>query len=108
MEHLQQRGTFFISSGDEVYAGQVVGQTIRPEDLVINVCRTKHMTGHRTTPKSIIDSLSPPRILSLDDAMEYLSNDELLEVTPESLRVRKRELHHGLRYRAEKNARKEG
>jgi GTP-binding protein len=75
--------------------------------LVINVCRTKHMTGHRTTPKSIIDSLSPPRILSLDDAMEYLSNDELLEVTPESLRVRKRELHHGLRYRAEKNARKE-
>ena len=107
LEHLQQRGTFFISPGDEVYAGQVVGQTIRPEDLVINVCRTKHMTGHRTTPKSIIDSLSPPRILSLDDAIEYLGNDELLEVTPESLRVRKRELHHGLRYRAEKNARKE-
>ena len=107
LEHLQQRGTFFISPGDEVYAGQVVGQTIRPEDLVINVCRTKHMTGHRTTPKSIIDSLSPPRILSLDDAIEYLGNDELLEVTPESLRVRKRELHHGLRYRAEKNARRE-
>ena len=107
LEHLQQRGTFFISPGDEVYAGQVVGQTIRPEDLVINVCRTKHMTGHRTTPKSIIDSLSPPRILSLDDAIEYLGNDELLEVTPESLRVRKRELHHGMRYRAEKNARKE-
>ena len=107
LEHLQQRGTFFISPGEEVYAGQVVGQTIRPEDLVINVCRTKHMTGHRTTPKSIIDSLSPPRILSLDDAIEYLGNDELLEVTPESLRVRKRELHHGLRYRADKNARKE-
>ena len=108
LEHLQQRGTFFISPGDETYAGQVVGQTIRPEDLVINVCRTKHMTGHRTTPKAILDSLSPPRILSLDDAIEYLSNDELLEVTPESLRIRKRELHHGLRYRAEKNARKEG
>ena len=107
LEHLQQRGTFFISPGEEVYAGQVVGQTIRPEDLVINVCRTKHMTGHRTTPKSIIDSLSPPRILSLDDAIEYLGNDELLEVTPESLRVRKRQLHHGLRYRADKNARKE-
>ncbi len=108
LEHLQQRGTFFISPGDETYAGQVVGQTIRPEDLVINVCRTKHMTGHRTTPKAILDSLSPPRILSLDDAIEYLGNDELLEVTPESLRIRKRELHHGLRYRAEKNARKEG
>lgn len=107
LEHLQQRGTFFISPGDEVYAGQVVGQTIRPEDLVINVCRTKHMTGHRAAPKSILDSLSPPRILSLDDAIEYLGNDELLEVTPDSLRIRKRELHHGLRQRSEKNAKRD-
>jgi GTP-binding protein len=107
LEHLQQRGTFIISPGDEVYAGQVVGQTIRPEDLVINVCRTKHMTGHRTAPKSILDSLSPPRILSLDDAIEFLGNDELLEVTPDSLRVRKRELHHGLRQRTEKNAKRD-
>ena len=107
LEHLQQRGTFIISPGDEVYAGQVVGQTIRHEDLVINVCRTKHMTGHRTAPKSILDSLSPPRILSLDDAIEFLGNDELLEVTPDSLRVRKRELHHGLRQRTEKNAKRD-
>jgi GTP-binding protein len=107
LEHLQQRGTFFITPGDEVYAGQVVGQTIRPEDLVINVCRTKHMTGHRAAPKSILDSLSPPRILSLDDAIEYLGNDELLEVTPDSLRIRKRELHHGLRQRTEKNAKRD-
>ena len=107
LEHLQQRGTFIISPGDEVYAGQVVGQTIRPEDLVINVCRTKHMTGHRTAPKSILDALSPPRILSLDDAIEYLGNDELLEVTPDSLRIRKRELHHGLRQRTEKNAKRD-
>ena len=107
LEHLQQRGTFFISPGDQVYAGQVVGQTIRNEDLVINVCRTKHMTGHRASPKAILDALSPPRILSLDDALEYLDNDELLEVTPKALRVRKRELNHSLRYRTEKNAKKE-
>ena len=106
LEHLQQRGAFFISPGDEVYAGQVVGQTIRNEDLVINVCRTKHMTGHRASPKAIIDALPPPRIMSLDDAIEYLGNDELLEVTPKALRVRKKELHHGLRHRADKNAKK--
>ena len=107
LEHLQQRGAFFISPGDEVYAGQVVGQTIRNEDLVINVCRTKHMTGHRASPKAIIDALPPPRIMSLDDAIEYLGNDEPLEVTPKALRVRKKELHHGLRHRADKNAKKQ-
>ena len=107
LEHLQQRGAFFISPGDEVYAGQVVGQTIRNEDLVINVCRTKHMTGHRASPKAIIDALPPPRTMSLDDAIEYLGNDELLEVTPKALRVRKKELHHGLRHRADKNAKKQ-
>ena len=107
LEHLQQRGAFFISPGDEVYAGLVVGQTIRNEDLVINVCRTKHMTGHRASPKAIIDALPPPRIMSLDDAIEYLGNDELLEVTPKALRVRKKELHHGLRHRADKNAKKQ-
>jgi GTP-binding protein len=84
-----------------------VGQTIRPDDLVINVCRTKHMTGHRAAPKAILDSLSPPRILTLDDAIEYLGNDELLEVTPDSLRIRKRELHHGMRQRSEKNTKRD-
>jgi len=107
LEHLQQRGTFFIGPGEDVYGGQVVGQTIRNEDLVLNVCRTKHLTGHRASPKAILDALSPPRVLSLDDAIEYLDNDELLEITPKSLRIRKRELQHSLRYRTEKNAKKE-
>jgi len=106
LQHLQQRGTFFIRPGDQVYAGQVVGQTIRNEDQVLNVCRTKHMTGHRAPPKAILDALSPPRILSLDDAIEYLGADELLEVTPGALRVRKKELQHGVRQRALKNAKK--
>ncbi len=106
LQHLQQRGAFFIHPGEQVYAGQVVGQHIRNEDLVINVCRTKHMTGHRATPKAILEALAPPRVLSLDDAIEYLGADELLEVTPEALRVRKKELQHGVRQRAEKNAKK--
>jgi GTP-binding protein len=107
LQHLQQRGTFFIGPAEQVYAGQVVGQTIRNEDLVINVCRTKVMTGHRSVPKAVIDSLAPPRIMSLDEAIEYIGDDERLEVTPKALRVRKKELQHGIRQRAEKNAKRE-
>ena len=102
LEHLQQRGIFFVEPGDEVYVGQVVGQNIRHEDLVINVCKAKNATGHRATPKSIADSLAPATILSLDDAIEYLSLDELLEVTPTSLRIRKKDLNHDRRMREEK------
>ena len=102
LEHLQQRGTFFVEPSDEIYAGQVMGQNIRYEDLVINVCKAKNATGHRATPKSLADSLAPATILSLDDAIEYLSLDELLEVTPTSLRIRKKDLNHDRRMRAEK------
>jgi len=94
---LRQQGTYFVQPGDEVYSGQVVGQNVRYEDLVLNVCKTKNLTGHRATPKSIAASLSPPRIFSLDDAIEYLDFDELLEVTPISLRIRKKDLNHDRR-----------
>ena len=97
LEHLRQQGTYFVQPGDEVYSGQVVGQNVRYEDLVLNVCKTKNLTGHRATPKSIAASLSPPRIFSLDDAIEYLDFDELLEVTPISLRIRKKDLNHDRR-----------
>ena len=102
LEHLQQRGTFFVEPSDEIYAGQVMGQNIRYEDLVINVCKAKNATGHRATPKALADSLAPATILSLDDAIEYLSLDELLEVTPTSLRIRKKDLNHNRRMREEK------
>ena len=103
LEHLTARGTFFVRpSIDEVYAGQVVGEHIRDEDLVINVCRTKNLTGHRAKPTAIVEALSPPRILSLDEAIEYLHEDELLEVTPESLRIRKMVLDHNMRNREAK------
>jgi GTP-binding protein len=106
LQHLQQRGSFFIMPADQVYAGQVVGQHIRSEDLVINVCRTKHLTGHRAVPTAIVEALSTPRIMSLDQSIEYLSDDELLEVTPDSLRIRKKELKHDKRMKAEKRAKK--
>ena len=102
LEHLQQRGTFFVEPSDEIYAGQVMGQNIRYEDLVINVCKAKNATGHRATPKALADSLAPATILSLDDTIEYLSLDELLEVTPTSLRIRKKDLNHDRPMREEK------
>ncbi|MFN2189296.1 MAG: translational GTPase TypA [Candidatus Promineifilaceae bacterium] len=95
--HLMQRGTLFISPGEQVYGGQVVGQHIRGEDLVINVCKTKNLTGHRAVPRGIAESLPNPREMSLDERLEYLGPDDLLEVTPESLRIRKSELRHDIR-----------
>lgn len=102
LEHLTSRGTFFVRPGDEVYAGQVVGEHIRDEELVINVCRTKNLTGHRAVPKAIIEALPPPRIMSLDECIEYLHEDELLEVTPASLRIRKAVLDHHQRAKVQK------
>ena len=97
--NLQQRGTFFICPGDEVYAGQVVGQHIRDDDLVVNVCKTKHSTGHRVSSPAMVEGLAAPRFFSLDETIEYLDGDELLEVTPSSLRIRKKDLSHNRRQR---------
>jgi GTP-binding protein len=106
LSNLTQRGIFFIEPGQEVYSGQVVGQHIRDDELVVNVCKTKTLSAVRTGPTAIVESLSPPRILSLDDAIEYLHEDELLEVTPTALRVRKKELNHSIRQREIKRAKK--
>jgi GTP-binding protein len=102
--NLQERGIMFVTPEDHVYAGQVVGQYTRDDDLVVNVCKTKHLTNHRKSFAEINVGMTPARILSLDDAIDYLDTDELLEVTPHSLRVRKRELDHNVRQRAAKQA----
>ena len=102
LTNLKQRGTFFIPPGTEVYSGQVVGQHIRDEDLTINVCRQKVGTGHRSKPTGDDEQLPPHRVMSLDDSLEYLHADELLEVTPNNLRLRKKELTHHLREKAAK------
>lgn len=87
---LQARGSFFVSPGDDVYAGQVVGENIRADDLDLNAVKAKHLTNHRARPTGIDEGLAPARIMSLDDWIEFMADDELLEVTPASLRLRKR------------------
>ncbi|NDJ85034.1 MAG: translational GTPase TypA, partial [Chloroflexi bacterium] len=98
----QQRGAFFIGPGVDVYEGMVVGEHIRPEDLAVNVAKAKHVTNHRGKPKETVDGLTPPRDMSLDDCIEFLADDELLEVTPKSLRLRKRILNNEQRMKEEK------
>ncbi|MGN0614944.1 translational GTPase TypA [Ruminococcus flavefaciens] len=88
----QERGQLFITSGTPVYEGMVVGASPKTEDLVVNVCKKKHLTNTRASGSDDALRLVPPRILSLEDCLEFLADDELLEVTPESLRIRKRTL----------------
>ena len=76
--NLQARGTFFISPQTEIYAGQIVGEHIRPDDLSVNVAKAKHLTNFRAKPSEVVASLNPPRNMSLDDCIEFLAEDELL------------------------------
>ena len=88
----QERGTLFIGAGVPVYEGMVVGMSPKAEDLVVNVCKRKHLTNTRASGSDDALRLVPPRVMSLEDCLEFLADDELLEVTPESLRIRKRVL----------------
>lgn len=96
----QERGTLFISPGEKVYSGMIVGETGRAEDIEINVCKTKHLTNTRTSSSDEALKLVPPKILSLEQALDFIDTDELLEVTPESLRIRKKILDPTMRKRA--------
>ena len=96
----QERGAMFISPGTKVYAGMVVGVCPKAEDVPVNVCRTKHLTNTRASGSDEALRLIPPRQLSLEQCLEFLADDELLEVTPKSLRLRKSILDHGQRMRA--------
>ncbi len=95
----QQRGTLFIGPGQKVYGGMVIGQNGKAEDIELNVCKTKHLTNTRSSSADEALTLTPPRILSLEQALEFIDKDELLEVTPKSLRIRKRQLDSRLRKR---------
>ena len=96
----QERGALCITAGTPVYAGMVVGESAKPEDIEINVCKTKHLTNTRSSSADEALTLTPPRIMSLEQAMDFIDTDELLEVTPKSLRVRKKILDPKLRKRA--------
>ncbi len=86
----QERGTLFIGAGVPVYEGMIVGASPKVEDLVVNVCKRKHLTNTRASGSDDALRLVPPRILSLEDSLEFIADDELLEVTPKSIRIRKR------------------
>lgn len=99
----QERGTLFIGPGEKVYAGMVIGQTGKAEDIEINVCKKKQLTNTRASGSDDALRLSPPRILSLEQALEFIDVDELLEITPQTLRIRKRILDATMRKRSSYN-----
>ncbi len=99
---LQDRGAFFIDPGTEVYIGMIVGSTMRPSDLNVNVCKNKKLTNVRAAASDDNITLVPARHLSLEEGLEYIADDELLEVTPQSIRLRKRILDPGQRKREER------
>ena len=96
----QERGSLFIGPGEKVYSGMVIGQCSRAEDIELNVCKKKHLTNTRSSSADEALTLTPPRVLSLEQALDFIDTDELLEVTPEILRIRKKILDTTLRKRA--------
>ena len=96
----QERGALFIGPGVRVYGGMVIGESAKPEDIELNVCKTKHLTNTRSSNADEALTLTPPRVLSLEQALDYIDTDELLEVTPKNLRIRKKILDSRLRKRS--------
>ena len=96
----QERGTLFIKPGEKVYSGMVVGQNAKTDDIELNVCKTKHLTNTRSSSSDDALKLTPPKVLSLEEALDFIDTDELLEVTPTSLRIRKKILDTKMRKRS--------
>jgi len=99
MWKLQERITFFIEPGIRVYKGMIVGESARDEDVIVNVCKTKQLSNMRASGADEAIRLEPPRLHTLEQAIEWITNDEYLEVTPKSLRLRKKYLDHNERLR---------
>jgi len=98
----QERGTLFIGAGVKVYSGMVIGENAKAEDMELNVCKTKQLTNTRSSGADDALKLSPPRILSLEQALEFIDTDEFLEITPENIRIRKKILDANMRKRSKK------
>ena len=103
LQNAEARGTTFVGPAEKVYAGQIIGLNTRQEDMEINVCKGKHLTNMRSSSSDGVVQLTPPVIFSLEQCLDFIENDELLEVTPKNLRLRKRELDPSARKRANKN-----
>ncbi len=103
IEGLQERATIFVDPTERVYTGQIVGENSRPDDLPCNPTKRKNLTNHRSSTKDIGVALDVPRKMSLEQAMEWIAADELVEVTPKAIRMRKTILNYEQRRRAEKD-----
>jgi len=103
LETAEARGTLFIGPAAQVYAGQIIGLNTRHEDMEINICKAKHLTNMRSSSSDGVVQLTPPIVFSLEQCLDFIENDELLEVTPKNLRLRKRELDPTQRKRQNKN-----
>jgi GTP-binding protein len=101
LDQLADRGTFFVKPGESVYGGQIVGEQVKENDLVVQPCRRKQLTNMRASTADIAVRLNQPRLLTIEQAIEWINDDELVEVTPSSIRVRKRILDHSRRKTAE-------
>ncbi len=99
----QERGTLFIGPGEKVYSGMVIGQNAKTDDIEVNVCKTKHLTNTRSSSADEALRLTTPKLLSLEEALDFIDTDELLEVTPQSLRIRKKILDPKMRKRGNKS-----
>ena len=103
IDKLQDRGKFFIDPGEEVYYGQIVGEHVHDNDLVINVTKSKQLTNVRASGSDDKARVIPKVIMSLEEALEYIKGDEFVEVTPKSMRIRKMTLDHNERKRLNKD-----
>ena len=106
LDSLQQRGTMFVAPGDEVYTGMIVAENARADDMVVNPCKEKKLTNMRASGSDRNILLKPPRVLTLEIALEYIESDELVEITPSKIRLRKKQLSEEGRKRAERGGKK--
>jgi len=102
MMSVEDRGILFLEPGTEIYEGMIVGEHTRDNDIVVNICKEKALTNVRSATKDETVRMKAPRLMSMEQALEYLNDDELCEITPESIRLRKKILNKSERERAEK------
>lgn len=107
LSKLDDRGIFFVVAGSPIYEGMVIGENNKDNDMVLNVCKSKQLTNFRAAGADDNTKITPPRVLSLEDAVEWINNDELVEITPKSIRIRKKVLNEGERKQWEKKMKME-
>ena len=92
LHQFEDRGVFFVTPKTKVYKGMIIGECNRPQDIAVNICKTKKLTNMRSATADVMVTLQAPRLMSLEDCLEYIADDELVEVTPENVRIRKANL----------------